>query len=186
MANDSDNIRLAPLGSVYVAATGTTLPTTATMALNVLFKDLGYVSDDGISLTPNVELTDIMAWQSAIPVKTTLDTASFEIKFSMLETKLDTFQLYFFAVTATNNFGQGKFTLPSSPGSQEKALIIDWTEDTGDKNRLVLPKAVLADRDNLQLVRNNAAITGLTFRALDASGTFAYLYSSNPDLVPST
>lgn len=186
MANDSDNIRLAPNGSVYIAPTGTTLPTTATMALNVAFKDLGYIDEDGVALTPNVEFTDIMAWQSAVPVKTTLDTASFEIQFNMIEVKLDTFQLYFFATTATNNFGQGKFQMLSNPGTQEKAVIVDWTDDTGDKNRLVLPKAIVTDRENLQLVRNKAVAIGVTFRALDASGTFCYLYSSNPDLVPTT
>ncbi len=186
MANDSDNVRLAPNGSVYAAPTGTTLPTTATMALNVAFKDMGYISEDGVSLTPNVEFTDIMAWQAAVPVKTSLDTASFEIQFNMLEVNLNTFQLYFFNVTATNNFGQGKFLIPSNPGSQERAVIVDWTDDTGDKNRLILPKAVLADRENIQLVRNEAVMTGVTFRALDSNGTFAILYSSNPDLVPTT
>jgi len=156
------------------------------MALNVAFKDLGYITDDGVNVSPSVDLTDIKAWQSAVPVKTTLDSVTLELKFSMLEVKLDTWQLYFFNTTATNNFGQGKFQISSSPGSQEKALIIDWTDDNNDKTRLVLPKAILADREALQLVRNQAQMTGITFRALDSSGTLAYLYSSNVDLVPTT
>jgi len=186
MANDSDNVRLAPNGSVYVAPTGTTLPNTATIALNVAFKDLGYIDEDGVSLTPGVEFTDIMAWQSAVPVKTSLDSASFEVQFNMIEVKLDTFQLYFFNTTAVNNFGQGKITMSSNPGTQEKAVVVDWTDDTGDKNRLVLPKAIIADRENLQLVRNQAVATGITLRALDSAGNYAFLYSTNPDLVPST
>jgi hypothetical protein len=186
MSNVSDNVRLAPDGSVYVAAVGTTLPTTATMGLNVAFKEAGFVSEDGIQLTPKVEFTDIMAWQSAVPVKTSLDTASFEIQFTMIEVKLDTWQLYFFNTTATNSFGQGKMAMLSNPGSQEKSVIIDWTDDSGDHNRLVLPKAVLSDRDNMSLVRNKAIATGVTFRALDSAGYFAYLYSTNPDLVPTT
>lgn len=186
MANDSDEVRLAPNGSVYVAAIGTTLPTNATVALNASFKSVGYVDEDGVSLTPGIELTDIMAWQSAVPVKTTLDTASFEIQFNMLQANITTWEMYFLNATFSNNFGQGKMTIPSSPGSQEKAVIIEWIDDAGDQTRLVLPKAVLADREALQLVRNNAQILGVTFRALDASGTFAYLYSENPDLTPAT
>jgi hypothetical protein len=186
MALDSTEVRLAPTGHVYVAPTGTTLPTNATMALNGSFQELGYLDEDGCSLTPGVELTDIMMWQSAVPVKTTLDTVNFEIQFNMGQVNQYTWGLYFFVGSWTNNFGQAKLTVPSSPGSQEKSLIVEWTDDLLDVCRLVIPTAVLTDRESLQLVRNNAQITGVTFRALDSSGTLAYVYSDNPDLVPSS
>ena len=35
-------------GAVYSAPLGTTLPTDATTALNVAFKALGYISEDGL------------------------------------------------------------------------------------------------------------------------------------------
>lgn len=186
MPIDQTEVRLAPFGNVHVAPIGTVLPTNATMALNAAFKSLGYIDEDGVSLTPGVELTDIMMWQSAVPVKTTLDTATFEIQFNMGQVNTVTWGLYFFNGSFTNNFGQGKLVIPSNPGSQEKALIVEWDDDLGDSVRLVLPTSVLADREALQLVRNGAQLTGVTFRALDTSGTFAYVYSDNPDLVPSS
>lgn len=186
MALDSTEVRLAPMGHVYAAPVGTVLPTNATMALNASFKELGYIDEDGVSITPGVELTDIMAWQSAIPIKTTLDSVSFEVNFNMMQINQDTWGLYFFAGSWTNNFGQAKMVVSSNPGSQEKALIIEWTDDLQDNTRIVIPTAVLADRESLQLVRNNSAMTGVTFRALDSSGTLAYVYSDNPDLVPSS
>lgn len=184
MPIDSTEVRLAPTGRVLVAPTGTTLPTNATMNINASFKDLGYINEDGVSITPGVELTDIMMWQSAVPVKTTLDTVSFEVQFNMGQINTDTWGLYFFVGTWTNNFGQAKLVIPGSPGTQEKALIVEWTDDLQDVCRLVIPTAVLTDRESLQLVRNNAELTGVTFRALDTSGTLAYIYSDNPDLVP--
>lgn len=186
MANDSTEVRLAPNGAVYVAPIGTTLPTNATMALNASFKDLGYIDEDGVSITPSVELTDIKMWQSAVPVKTTLDTVTMEVQFNMGQVNLTTWGLYFFVTDFVNNFGQAKLTIPSSPGSQEKALIIQWDDDLGDTTRLVIPRAVLADREGLQLVRNNAQLTGVTFRLLDNSGVLGYVYSENPDLTPVT
>lgn len=186
MAIDSSEVRLAPFGNVYVAPVGSTLPTNATMALDNAFETLGYLDEDGVSLTPGVELTDIMAWQSALPVKTTLDTITFEVQFNMLQVNKLTWGLYFFVTEWENNFGQAKLEVPSNPGSQEKALIIEWEDDLDDQCRLVLPTAVLTDREELQLVRNNAQITGVTFRALDTSGTIAYIYSENPDLVPAS
>lgn len=186
MALDQGEIRLAPFGHVYVAPVGTTLPTNATVALNASFTELGYLDEDGCTLTPGVDLTDIMAWQSAVPVKTTLDTVSFEIQFNMMQVNKATWGLYFFATDWQNNFGQAKLVIPSNPGTQEKALIVEWTDDQDDVCRLVVPTAVLADREDLQLVRNNAQLTGVTFRALDSSGTLAYVFSDNPDLVPSS
>lgn len=186
MAFDSTEVRLAPTGRVLVGPTGTPLPTNATMTINAAFKDLGYINEDGASLTPGVELTNIMMWQSAVPVKTTLDTVNFEVQFNMGQVNQDTWGLYFFAGSWTNNFGQAKLTVPSSPGSQEKSLIIEWTDDLLDVCRLVIPTAVLTDRESLQLVRNNPQLTGVTFRALDTSGTLAYVYSDNPDLSPSS
>ena len=186
MPIDSTEVRLAPSGNVKVAPVGTPLPTNATMATNAAFKSLGYIDEDGVSLTPGVELTDIMMWQSAVPVKTTLDTISFEVQFNMGQVNQDTWSLYFFVASWTNNFGQAKLIVPSNPGTQEKALIVEWTDDLNDDCRLVIPTAVLADRESLQLVRNNAQLTGVTFRALDSSGTLAYVYSDNPDLVPTS
>lgn len=184
MPIDNTEVRLAPNGSVSVAPTGTPLPTTATMNLNAAFKNLGYINEDGVSITPGVELTDIMMWQSAVPVKTTLNTVSFEVKFNMGQINQDTWSLYFFVGSWINSFGQAKMIVPSNPGSQEKSLVIAWQDEFGDDTRLVLPVAVLADREALQLVRNNAQLTGVTFRALDSNGTLAYIYSENADLVP--
>jgi hypothetical protein len=186
MANVSTEVRLAPGGSVYVADIGTTLPTTATMALNAAFDDLGYLDEDGVTISPSADFTDIMMWQSSVPVKTTLDTITLEIQFNMGQTNLTTWGLYFFVTDFTNNFGQAKLEIPSNPGSQEKALIVEWTDDEGDQTRLVFPRAVLTDRESLQLVRNDATIAGVTFRCLDSNGTLGYIYSENPDLTPTT
>ena len=49
MALDSDNVRVAVTGAVYVAPTGTAAPNYSDDALNVAFQDLGYVSADGIA-----------------------------------------------------------------------------------------------------------------------------------------
>lgn len=43
MALDSDNVRVATTGAVYVAPTGTTAPTDSDGTLNAAFVDLGYV-----------------------------------------------------------------------------------------------------------------------------------------------
>jgi len=187
MAKDGAQVRLAPDGKVYVGPVGSTLPTNATMAVNAALSDLGYISEDGVALTPGVDINDVMMWQSAVPVKRTLDTASFEVKFSMGQVNKATWGLYFFNNSAwANNFGQAKLTLLSNPGTQDCALIIEWVDDEADQCRLVLPKATLTDRDDLQLTRTDPVLSGVTFSALDFNGVFGYVYSDNPDLVPTS
>lgn len=186
MTIDSTEVHLAPYGDVYVAPVGTALPANATVALNASFSSLGYIDEDGVSITPGVDVTEINMWQSATPVKTTLDTISLEVSFNMGQINQTTWGLFFFVGSWTNNFGQAKMTVPSNPGSQEKAIIIWWQDENNDDYRLVIPRAFLKDRETLQLVRNNAQLTGVTFGALDNSGTLCYVLSENADLIPSS
>lgn len=185
-SNFSDEVRLAPDGRIDVADVGSTLPTTALMALDAAFSELGYIDEDGVTLTPSTDTTDIMMWQSVTAVKTTLDSASFEINFNMGQVNKTTWGLYFFNSDWVNNFGEAKNTLLSNPGSQEKAVVVTWQDDEEDVTRLVLPKAVLTDREDMQLVRNNATLAGITYKALDYNGVFGYIFSTNPDLIPAS
>lgn len=183
---DADEVRLAPKGNIYLAPIGTALPSTATGALNASFTAVGYVSEEGVNIGPKVKLDDIMAWQSAAAVKQSLDTVDLTLKFSMTQVNLTTWGFFFMNETFTNNFGEAKLIISSSPPSQEVALILEWQDDLEDQTRLVVPRASLSDRDNLVLNRKKEQATGVTLKCLDNSGVLAYLYSENVDLVPAT
>lgn len=49
-------------GAIYRAPLGTALPTDATTALNAAFKNLGYVSEDGLVNSNTAESESIKAW----------------------------------------------------------------------------------------------------------------------------
>lgn len=183
---DADEVRLAPFGNIYLAAIGTALPTTATIGLNASFKAVGYVSEDGVSITPKVSLADIMAWQARPAIKQALDTIDLSLKFSMIQVNLVTWGFYFMNESFTNNFGQAKLIIQSNPPSQEVAVVLEWTDDEEDQTRLVIPRASLTERDALVLSKKKEQATGVTLKCLDNSGVLAYVYSENPSLAPST
>jgi hypothetical protein len=156
------------------------------MTINAGFKELGYIDEQGVTISPDVNLKDLMMWQSAMPVKTALDSVKFSIKFNLGQTNYDTWGLYFFNTTVVNSFGAASLTIPSNPPSQERALIVEWEDDEDDVSRLVLPTTVIDKRDSLKLVRKDAQILGIEMRALDTSGVLAYLYSDNSALLPAS
>lgn len=52
-------------GAVYRAALGSTLPTDATTSLDAAFKELGYVSEDGVSNNNSPSSDNVKAWGGA-------------------------------------------------------------------------------------------------------------------------
>lgn len=65
MATSTNNVTAAKPkvgGAVYTAPLGTPLPTDATTALNVAFKSLGYISEDGLTNENSMESETIKAW----------------------------------------------------------------------------------------------------------------------------
>jgi len=68
MALDSDNVRVAVTGAVYVGPTSATAPSSSSSVLTG-FTDLGYVSADGITETIDKTTSQIRAWQNGALVR---------------------------------------------------------------------------------------------------------------------
>lgn len=65
MANNTANVTTGKpkvAGSIYRAPLGTALPTDATTELNVAFKCLGYISEDGLVNSNSPESDSVKAW----------------------------------------------------------------------------------------------------------------------------
>lgn len=76
----------ATTGAVAFADVGVTAPTTAVATLpSSSWTDSGYVSEDGVSVTPTYNTTDIKDWSRAT-VRTLLDEFTGEVKFAFIQT----------------------------------------------------------------------------------------------------
>lgn len=183
-----DEVRLAPNGAIYVAPVGSTGPTDVTSSLNSSWTHLGYADEDGVSLTPTVDLNEIPAWQSAVPVKRGLNSVGLEVSFNILQTNKESTALFFAGATWSNGpSGIATLTIPSNPSiaSLESAMVVEWTDDEGDIQRLYIARGIVGDRQPIQLTRADAVKYGVSYMALDNNGTMAVLLSNSLELYSS-
>lgn len=145
MAADAGNVRVAVTGAVFRGAYGATAPTDTATA-PVAYTDLGYIGDSGVEIEmPGAgDSTPIKAWQNNTTVRT-IRTASDDSptwKFTMLETNLDTIELYFGAtVTQTATDGSFEFSVTQR---EPFAMIVDAV-DGAELLRDYVPNAVVTE-----------------------------------------
>lgn len=170
------NVKVAVTGSVYVAVSGTALPTTVTGALNAAFTDVGYISEDGITAATASDQTDIKAWQNGDTVRSIQSGHDFTVAFTMIETNEKTLEVYFNNFThgagAASGIAQVKGTAP-----YRGAWVINVVDGT-DLIRIVIPDGQISARDDISLASGDAIGYGVTIKAYpDASGVKAYYYT---------
>lgn len=127
MSLDATNVRVAVTGAVYSAAKTATAPTTATSALGVDYKDLGYVSDGGVTETRDRSTNQIRAWQNSALVREPVTESSIRYSFTLIETKADTIEQYYGTAVAAD--GSVKIDPGKTGGRRRYVLdVIDGDE----------------------------------------------------------
>lgn len=119
MALDSDNVRVAVTGAVYVGPTTSAAPTSSSSALTG-FTDLGYVSADGITETIDKTTSQIRAWQNGALVREVVSEGTYSMQLTFIETNQDVLELYF-GSTITGGALDGD---PTKSGGR-KSFVLD-------------------------------------------------------------
>lgn len=173
MAGTSSEVIVGGTGAVYVGPTGTAAPTDATTALNASFKDLGYLTEDGITITDDKATNDIMAWQSFYPVRSVVTGRTFTVSFTLMQWNENT--LPFALGGGTLVAGPPATYVPPTTGTvDERALVLEWDDDVKD-HRVHIPRGVVSEAVAIQISKNEPALLPVTFKVTPAS-TDAYTY----------
>jgi hypothetical protein len=179
------NILVGSGGTIYVAPTGTALPTTEDGALNAAFTSVGYISEDGITISSSVEVADIAAFQSLLPVRRVVTGRTFEASFVLREWTAANIELAFGGGSVTNESTHFEYRPPAAGDAlAEKSVVIDWQD--GDKvYRLVLNRVVATETVETNITRTGAADLPLTLSVMeDSNGDTWYLMTDDPALDP--
>ncbi|MEU2484104.1 phage tail protein [Streptomyces sp. NPDC052071] len=181
MANDADNVRVGLNGSIFIAPKGTTAPTDLDAAWDAGWVDLGYLSDDGVSMEYSTDSEDINAWQSLSPVRKVLTSVDMTLGFTAIELKTATMTLYFPSATMTDIGGTvHKLSIPAAPTPDERAIGLEWLD--GDiKNRLVIARGEVTERGAITIGRSAAVGLEMTVSAYaDTAPEIAVWLSNDP------
>ena len=163
-------------GAIWSAPLGTALPTDATTALNAAFKDLGYVSDDGLTNELTTDTEEIKAWggDTVLTAQTgTSDTFTYKLIESL---NIEVLKEVYGASNVTGTLATG---IKISVNSKEKIdhVIVVETAVRDKFKRIVLPTAKIKEMAEITYVDGNPVGYEVTVQALpDSSGNTHYEY----------
>jgi hypothetical protein len=153
---DSGNIWAATIpadgAAVYAAPLGTTLPTTATAALDGAFVDLGWVSEDGVVNSISRETTKHRAWGGEV-VKVTQDNYTETLRLTLLESSAEVLSV----VYGTDNVTESGDTITVEHSRlmlERQSFVIDFID--GEKaGRIVVREGQVTELGDVVYVHRD-------------------------------
>lgn len=170
MALDSAKVNVATTGAVYFAPVATAPPTDATTALPAAYRDVGYISEDGVVEARDRSTTNIIAWQNADVVRTVITEAYITVQFTMIETNPNSVELSY--GDPVNTTDGSVSIIPGRTGGRRR-IVVDYID--GDRFvRLFIAQAEVLEVGETTLASGDVTgydvtITGYPDVALGAS-----------------
>lgn len=143
MALTSSNVRVAVSGEVSVGPTSSTAPTDASAALTG-FTGLGYVSEDGLTETPERSTQDIKAWQNGAVVRTVVTDAKMSYHFTLIETNVATVE-FAYGTTVTQSATEGTYDIDPAATGGRQSFVFDVI-DGANLKRIYVAEGELMER----------------------------------------
>ena len=165
-------------GAVFIAPVGTEAPADATTPLNEAFQLLGYISEDGVTITEERDSENITAW-GGDTVYTTQTSYTETFAFTPIEVN---------PVVARSQYGDanvsvtaGKMTVKhNSSEIPEKMLVIETVPNSSTVDRFFVPRAKLTEKGDQTLNDSDPMGRESTYTAMpDSDGNTAYEFISN-------
>lgn len=117
---DATKVRVGVSGRLAYGPTSTSAPTAVDSAVSGV-KEVGYISEDGVTEKRDRSTTKLKAWQNAATVRTIVEEASFQIEATIIETSKETLELFYGAPVGT----KGDVLVNPSATGGTKAIILD-------------------------------------------------------------
>lgn len=164
-------------GAIYVAPSGSTLPTDATTALDAAFVCLGYVSEDGLTNSNSIESTSIKAWggDEVLNVQTgKTDT----FKFKLIEAlDVNVLSFVFGSSNVTGTLATGITVKANADEAEECSIVVEMVLRDAAVKRVSIPAGKLTALGDIVYKGSDLVGYDCTISAApDSSGNTHYEY----------
>lgn len=163
MATNSDNVLVGVTGAIYKAPAGTTLPTSAYAALDVAFKELGFVTEEGVTEAQSTQVTNLRAWQNGTVVRKVQTEHDVTYQFTLMETNPEALEAYYGNYATASGGGKVEINAAKMP---RECWVVDVIDDES-KVRIVIPAGEVTTKGQVAYVNGNAATYSITLTAYE-------------------
>jgi hypothetical protein len=184
MAIDTSEIRVGVTGNLYVA------PMTATPPANTTdpwtgFIDLGALSEDGPTMTPSMDVTDIPIWQSFYAARRIVTARGVEWAFTLMQRNADTLKLAMGGGTIAAGTGSDWIYTPPAPSVIDERMFGLEVREGTIVDRYIMTRGLVTGIGDVPFKRTEATRFDITISALgDDNGDPWRLISNDPAMNP--
>lgn len=187
---DADEVVVGANGSIWVAPVGTAEPADHDNAYPAGWVELGYTSEDGVTLNVGRTMADIPVWQSFFPVRRMVTARDMTAAFVLRQWNKATLVLAFGGGVITHVASSvgppavgehWRYDPPDPSVVDERMLGVDWV-DGAKSYRLIVQRGQVAENAETKIARAAAADLPITFGILadDVNETPWYLLTNDP------
>lgn len=170
-------------GAIAKAPIGTALPTDATTTLNSAFVSGGYVSENGLSLTPEYSTVDIREWNGGL-VRRLKETFDGTLNWEMLQTDEESMKTAFgdanVTVTAADTTHGKRMAIQIGKDLPERASWSFSMKDGSSRTRIVVPDGQITTVGEVSFTASAAVVWPVTLSTYpDENGVNIYIYTDD-------
>lgn len=168
---DAGEIVVGANGRIMVAPTATALPADVAAAWPAGWVDLGYASEDGVTLNAGKDTNSIRGWQSFYDLRKVVTSRSFRLSFTLQQWSLATVTFAFGGGEVTEDVadsGHFRYVPPAPEVLDERRLGVEWAD--GDKTyRVIVDRGMPAEAIETNLQRTSNLALPIAFDAQAAT-----------------
>jgi hypothetical protein len=165
---NASHVVVAGTGAVYVAPELTPMPSDLVTPLPAAWKDIGYISEDGVTFTFSREQEDVMAWQVSTPVRILVTNEPITVEYELEQIDRDTVMLAFRGGAFAGSTAPFTYTPPAAGASDVRAMVVD-AKDGNYTFRFCFSRLQISDDVAMQLLRSDIMRLPLKFNVLAAT-----------------
>jgi hypothetical protein len=167
-------------GPILSAPRGTTLPTAVDDELDPAFEDSGYISEDGLTLTPERSTEQVRDWSGSV-VRELLTEFSAKLAWGHLETNEASLKNYLgddnVSVTAADATNGKRITAMLKGTEMPRKPYVFKIKDGDAKVLIVVPDGQVSETGEVAFVKSGAITWPVTLATYpDSEGVNVYIY----------